>query len=89
MEFKINYQDMFWAALSPEFTLLSTAFFLLLIGLKKKFNTKKVLLNPSCTKAIEMAYILSKVTPGDEVIMPSFACSISLKFTPTSFKLSP
>ncbi len=43
MEFKINYQDMFWAALSPELTLLSTAFFLLLIGLKKKFNTNEYL----------------------------------------------
>ena len=43
MEFKINYQDMLWAALSPELTLLSTAFFLLLIGLKKKFNTNEYL----------------------------------------------
>ena len=43
MEFKINYQDMLWTALSPEITLLLTAFFLLLIGLKKKFNTNEYL----------------------------------------------
>ena len=43
MEFKINYEDMLWTALSPEFTLLSTALFLLLIGLKKNFNTNEYL----------------------------------------------
>ena len=43
MEFKINYQDMLWTSLSPEITLLLTAFFLLLIGLKKKFNTNEYL----------------------------------------------
>ena len=34
---------MLWAALSPELTLLFTAFFLLLIGLKKNFNTNEYL----------------------------------------------
>jgi len=43
MEFKINYEDMLWTALSPELTLLFTAFFLLLIGLKKKFSTNEYL----------------------------------------------
>ena len=43
MEFKINYEDMLWTALSPELTLLFTAFFLLLIGLKKNFNTNEYL----------------------------------------------
>ena len=43
MEFKINYEDMLWTALSPELTLLSTALFLLLIGLKKNFNTNEYL----------------------------------------------
>ena len=43
MEFKINYEDMLWTALSPEITLLSTALFLLLIGLKKNFNTNEYL----------------------------------------------
>lgn len=41
MELKINYEDMLWTALSPELTLLFTAFFLLLIGLKKDFNTNE------------------------------------------------
>ncbi len=43
MEFKINYEDMLWTALSPELTLLFTAFFLLLIGLKKNFSTNEYL----------------------------------------------
>lgn len=43
MEFKINYEDMLWTALSPELTVLFTAFFLLLIGLKKNFNTNEYL----------------------------------------------
>ena len=34
---------MLWTALSPELTLLSTALFLLLIGLKKNFNTNEYL----------------------------------------------
>ena len=43
MELKINYEDMLWTALSPELTILFTAFFLLLIGLKKNFNTNEYL----------------------------------------------
>ena len=43
MKFEINYEDMLWTVLSPELTLLFTAFFLLLIGLKKNFNTNEFL----------------------------------------------
>ncbi|HIJ50028.1 MAG TPA: NADH-quinone oxidoreductase subunit N [Nitrospinae bacterium] len=38
MEFEINYDDMNWAAIGPEFIVLGTAFFLLLAGLKKELN---------------------------------------------------
>lgn len=41
--------------------------------LEEKFVTKKALLTPSCTLALEMSYILCNFQPGDEVIMPSFA----------------
>lgn len=37
-----------------------------------QFGFKKVLLTTSCTDALEMAAILLNITPGDEVIMPSF-----------------
>lgn len=33
---------------------------------------KRALLTPSCTAALEMAAILLNLTPGDEVIMPSY-----------------
>lgn len=35
-------------------------------------KTKKALLTPSCTAALEMAAILIDVKPGDEIIMPSY-----------------
>lgn len=35
-------------------------------------GTSKALLTTSCTHALEMAAILAKVGPGDEVIMPSY-----------------
>jgi len=35
-------------------------------------GSKKALLTPSCTAALEMAAILIDVKPGDEVIMPSY-----------------
>jgi len=41
--------------------------------MEKKFGARKVLLTTSCTAALEMAAILCKVGPGDEVILPSFA----------------
>lgn len=40
--------------------------------LARTVGTRKALLTPSCTAALEMAAILCNVQPGDEVIMPSF-----------------
>lgn len=40
--------------------------------LEQMTGTAKVLLTTSCTHATEMAAILSKIQPGDEVIMPSY-----------------
>ncbi|WCP67259.1 dTDP-4-amino-4,6-dideoxygalactose transaminase [Vibrio tubiashii] len=40
--------------------------------LENKTKTKKVLLTPSCTHALEMAALLVNIQPGDEVIMPSY-----------------
>jgi dTDP-4-amino-4,6-dideoxygalactose transaminase len=39
---------------------------------EENLKTKKALLTPSCTAALEMAAILIDIKPGDEVIMPSF-----------------
>lgn len=39
---------------------------------EKNTGTKKALLTPSCTQALEMAAILLDIQPGDEVIMPSY-----------------
>jgi dTDP-4-amino-4,6-dideoxygalactose transaminase len=40
--------------------------------MEQRFNIPKVLLTPSCTAALEMAAILCRLQPGDEVIMPSY-----------------
>ena len=40
--------------------------------LEKELGVPKVLLTTSCTHALEMAAILLKVQPGDEVIIPDF-----------------
>lgn len=40
--------------------------------LEQKTGTRKALLTHSCTAALEMAAMLLELTPGDEVIMPSF-----------------
>lgn len=40
--------------------------------LKKKYGFKKALLTTSCTDALEMAAILLDISPGDEVIAPSY-----------------
>ncbi|MDA9739819.1 dTDP-4-amino-4,6-dideoxygalactose transaminase [Synechococcus sp. AH-736-M20] len=40
--------------------------------LEQIFDAKKVLLTHSCTAALEMCALLLEITPGDEVIMPSF-----------------
>ncbi len=39
---------------------------------EKQLKCKKALLTTSCTHALEMAAILIKIKPGDEVIMPSY-----------------
>lgn len=40
--------------------------------LKEQLGCTKVLLTHSCTAALEMAAILADISPGDEIIMPSF-----------------
>ena len=40
--------------------------------LEQNLKTKKAILTPSCTSALEMAAILIDIKPGDEVIMPSY-----------------
>ena len=40
--------------------------------LKERLGAAGILLTNSCTTALEMAAILAKLEPGDEVIMPSF-----------------
>lgn len=40
--------------------------------LEQQTGSKKALLTHSCTAALEMAALLCKLEPGDEVIMPSF-----------------
>ncbi|OEO24267.1 dTDP-4-amino-4,6-dideoxygalactose transaminase [Pseudomonas sp. J237] len=39
---------------------------------EKKTGSKKALLTPSCTQALEMAAILLDIQPEDEIIMPSY-----------------
>lgn len=39
---------------------------------EQKFGFKKCLLTTSCTDALELAALLIKVQPGDEIILPSF-----------------
>jgi len=39
---------------------------------EESFGSKKTLLTPSCTAALEMTAILIDIQPGDEVIMPSY-----------------
>ncbi len=40
--------------------------------LERNFGIHRVLLTPSCTAALEMAAMLCRLEPGDEVILPSF-----------------
>ena len=40
--------------------------------LSERFEAKRVLLTTSCTHALEMAMMLLRLQPGDEVITPSF-----------------
>ena len=39
---------------------------------ESKYEFEKVLLTTSCTDALELAALLLKIEPGDEVIMPSY-----------------
>lgn len=39
---------------------------------EKRFGFRKVLLTTSCSDALEMAALLCRIEPGDEVIMPSY-----------------
>lgn len=39
---------------------------------EERYGFKKVLLTTSCTDALELAALLLRIQPGDEVIMPSF-----------------
>jgi len=50
--------------------------------IEERFNFVKVFLTTSCTDALEMAALLSGISPGDEVIIPSFTfVSTALAFT--------
>ncbi len=40
--------------------------------MEREFSSRKILLTHSCTAALEIAAILCKFEPGDEVIMPSY-----------------
>lgn len=40
--------------------------------LRAYLKAKTVLITPSCTHALELAYMVLKIKPGDEVIVPSF-----------------
>lgn len=40
--------------------------------LERTIGSRRVLLTHSCTGALEMAFTLAEIGPGDEVIMPSF-----------------
>jgi NADH-quinone oxidoreductase subunit N len=58
MSVEINFQDMNWLALSPELVILFTAFFILLIGLKKSFNSPQYLSSASFIGVV-IALVLS------------------------------
>lgn len=51
--------------------------------LREQTGAGGALLTPSCTAALELAALLSRIEPGDEVIMPSFTFSS----TATAFAL--
>src|SRR5688500_13986808 len=54
-----NYQQKEYSALSRTF-------------LKNHFKGSKVFLTKSCSEALELAAIAANLSPGDEVILPSF-----------------
>lgn len=63
MEFQPNYADMNWIALLPEMTILTTALYLLLMGLRKSFNNNKFLSRAS-TAGIGFALLVTLMLWG-------------------------
>ena len=43
--------------------------------MQDRFDIQKAFLTTSCTSALDMALLLCKLQPGDEVILPSFTFS--------------
>ncbi|HDH57547.1 MAG TPA: aminotransferase class I/II-fold pyridoxal phosphate-dependent enzyme, partial [Bacteroidetes bacterium] len=43
--------------------------------LKEKYGFHSIFLTPSCTAAMEMGALLADLSPGDEVILPSYTFS--------------
>jgi dTDP-4-amino-4,6-dideoxygalactose transaminase len=55
---------------------------------EEKYDFKKALLTTSCTDALEMCAILSRIEPGDEVIVPSYTfVSTALAFVTRGAKI--
>lgn len=55
---------------------------------EKQYGFKKCLLTTSCTDALEMAALLCRIEPGDEVIMPSYTfVSTALAFVREGAKI--
>lgn len=55
---------------------------------ENKYGFKKTLLTTSCTDALEMCAILANISPGDEVIIPSFTfVSTALAFVRQGAKI--
>ena len=64
MEFSINSDDMNWAAIGPEIIILGTAFFLLLVGLKKDLN-RNSFLSMVTVAGVGLAFVLTLILWGD------------------------
>ncbi|QPJ60540.1 MAG: NADH-quinone oxidoreductase subunit N [Candidatus Nitronauta litoralis] len=64
MEFEINYADMNWVALLPEITILTTALYLLLMGLRKSFDNNRFLARASAA-GISFALLLTLMLWGN------------------------
>ena len=64
MEFAINFDDMNWVAIGPEIIILGTAFFLLLVGLKKDLN-RNSFLSMVTVAGVGLAFFLTLILWGD------------------------
>ena len=64
MEFAINFDDMNWVAIGPEIIILGTAFFLLLVGLKKDLN-RNSFLSMVTVAGVGLAFALTLILWGD------------------------